>query len=97
MHSPKFFSALSLIQSNMYYQKKKCIPEILFNLIMYNSYIEGFPHVLWGGGALQNLIWGGGLSQYMGGGWGELKMLSKNTCEGVYLMVKLPAISLQIY
>ena len=88
MHSPKFFSALSLIQSNMYYQKKKCIPEILFNLIMYNSYIEGFPQVLWGGG---------GLSQYMGGGWGELKMLSKNTCEGVYLMVKLPAISLQIY
>ena len=27
-HSPKLFSALSLIQSNiMYYQKKKCIPE----------------------------------------------------------------------
>ena len=27
--------------------------------------------------------------------WGELKMLSKNTCEGVYLIVKLPGISLQ--
>ena len=34
---------------------------------------------------------GGGLSQNMG----ELKMQSKNTCEGVYLIVKLPAISLQ--
>ena len=33
----------------------------------------------------------GGLSQNMG----ELKMQSKNTCEGVYLIVKLPAISLQ--
>ena len=45
-----------------------------------------------GGGALQNLM--GGLSQYMGE-HGELKMMSKNTCEGVYLIVKLPAISLQ--
>ena len=27
--------------------------------------------------------------------WGELKMPSKNTCEGVHLIVKLPAISLQ--
>ena len=26
---------------------------------------------------------------------GELKMLSKNTCEGINLIVKLPAISLQ--
>ena len=42
----------------------------------------------------------------MGGGgaevntWGEhrgLKMLSKNTCEGVYLIVKLPAISQQAW
>ena len=38
-------------------------------------------------GALQNLI--------HGWGYGELKMLSKNTCEGVNLMVKLPAKSLQ--
>ena len=36
----------------------------------------------------------GGLSQKMGGAWGQLKM-SKNTCEGVQLIVKLPAISLQ--
>ena len=37
------------------------------------------------GEALQNLMWGGGvgLSQYIGGAWGGLKMLSKNTCEGV--------------
>ena len=34
---------------------------------------------------------GGDLSQYMG----ELKMLLKNTCEGVHLLEKLPAISLQ--
>ena len=36
---------------------------------------------------------GGGLSQYMGGG--GLKMLSKNTCEGLHLILKLSAISLQ--
>ena len=37
---------------------------------------------------------GGGLSQYMGAG-GRIKMLSKNACEGVHLIVKLLAISLQ--
>ena len=41
----------------------------------------------------------GGLSQYLEGAWGAggggLKMLSKSTCEGVNLIVKLPAISLQ--
>ena len=31
----------------------------------------------------------------MGGAWAELKILSKNTSEGVHLIVKLPAISLQ--
>ena len=57
-------------------------------------------------GSLQNLMgvgwhgevewsWVGGLSQYMGEEHGGLKMLSKNTCEGVHLIVKLPAISLQ--
>ena len=40
----------------------------------------------WGGGR-----GGGGLRQNMG----ELKMMSKNTCEGVHLIKKLPAISLQ--
>ena len=39
---------------------------------------------------------GGGLSQYMGE-HGEFKMLSKNTCEGVHLIMKLPNISLQAY
>ena len=29
------------------------------------------------------------------GAWGELKMLSQNACEGVHLIQKLPAISLQ--
>ena len=37
----------------------------------------------------------GGLKAKHGGAWGELKIPSKNTCEGVHLMVKLPAISLQ--
>ena len=46
-----------------------------------------------GGGALQNLM--GGLKSIHGGAWGGLKMLSKNTCEGVHLMVKFLAISLQ--
>ena len=58
--------------------------------------MQGFPQVLrtWGGG-------GGGVApqNYMGGvqvkTWGELKILSKNTCKGVHLMAKLPALSLQ--
>ena len=45
-------------------------------------------------GAPQNLM-EGGLSQNMSGAGGELKTLSKNTCEGVYLIVKLPAKSLK--
>ena len=54
------------------------------------------------GRALQNLMGGGGgaggLSQYMGEHGGEgFKMLSKNTFKGVHLIVKLLAISLQIY
>ena len=47
----------------------------------------------WGGGAPQNLM--GGLKSKHGGSLGELKMLSTNTCKGVHLIVKLPAISLQ--
>ena len=42
----------------------------------------------WGGGR-------GGLSQNMAAAWGKLKMLSKNACEGVHLIVKLPVISLK--
>ena len=66
------------------------------------SHLSGFPtgvvNMGGGGGALQNLMGG------RGGGWleskhgesmGELKMLSKNTCERVHLMKKLLAISLQ--
>ena len=45
------------------------------------------------GEALQNLI--GDFSQYMGRGMGGLKMLLKNTWEGVHLIVKLSAKSLQ--
>ena len=54
--------------------------------VTFRQTIQGFPHVLW--------TWGtrGGAQVKT---WGELKMLSKNTCEGVYLIVKLPGISLQ--
>ena len=60
---------------------------------------SGFPTGVenMGGGSstLQNLM--GGLSQHLGEAWGGggLKMLSKNAFEGVHLIVKLPAISLQ--
>ena len=46
-----------------------------------------------GGGALQNLM--GRVKSIHGWSMGELKMLSKNTSEGVHLIVKLLAISLQ--
>ena len=63
---------------------------------MENVCSTGFPTGVEGmGGALQNLMGGGGLSQYMGGAWGRLKMVPKNNCKGVHLIVKLPAISLQ--
>ena len=48
-----------------------------------------------GRGAPQNLMGGGGLKSKHGGSMGELKMLLKITCEGVHLIVKLLAISLQ--
>ena len=38
---------------------------------------------------------GGGLKSKHGGSMGELKMLPKNTCEGLHLTVKLRAVSLQ--
>ena len=52
-------------------------------------------HRCWehGGVVLQNLMWG--LKLIHGGSMGVLKMLSKNTCEVVHLIVELPAISLQ--
>ena len=37
----------------------------------------------------------GGLRSIHGGSMGGLKMLSKNTCEGVHLIIKLLAKSLQ--
>ena len=45
----------------------------------------------------------GDLNGYMGGDWGwggwgaAVKMLLKNIFDGVHILVKLPAISLQIY
>ena len=47
-----------------------------------------------GGRALQNLT-GGFKSIHGGSVVGRLKMPSKNTCEGVHLIVKLPSIILQ--
>ena len=57
----------------------------------------GFPTGVenMGGVGLFKIMGGWGLSQYMGRAWGGLKMLLKNICEGVHLLVKLPAISLQ--
>ena len=51
------------------------------------------PHPHWVG-VPQNLM-EGGLSQNMRGTWGKLKILSKNTCEGLHLTVKLLPISLK--
>ena len=68
---------------------------------------QGFPQVLrtWGSctpspprPSSSKFDRGGGLESMHGGTiGGELKMLSKNTFEGVHLLVKLPTISLQIY
>ena len=58
-------------------------------------FIQGFPQVF---RTLtpQNLIgWGGELESKHGLALGEHKMMSKNTCEGVHFIKKLPAISLQ--
>ena len=61
------------------------------------EYFVGFPRDVENmGRAPQNLIeGGGGLMSKHRGSTGQLKMLFKNTCEGVQLIVKLPAISLQ--
>ena len=59
---------------------------------------QGLLQVLrtWGGrGTLQNLMLGG-LKSIHWGAWG-VKMLPKNTYDGVHLIVKLLAISLQAY
>ena len=65
---------------------------------------QGFPQVLrtWGSctppPSSSKFDRGGGLESMHGGTiGGELKMLSKNTFEGVHLLVKLLTISLQIY
>ena len=48
------------------------------------------------GGGSSKCDGGGGLSQCKERAWGGgVKMLSKNTCEGIHLIVKLLAISLQ--
>ena len=73
---------------------------MLFAVFTYqNMVVQDFPQVLrtWGRGAPQNLMGGGGgggLSQNMGE-HGGLKIQSKNTREGVHLIVKLPAINMQ--
>ena len=56
--------------------------------------LQSFPQVLraWGESSKFD---GGGLKSKHGGSMGEFKMLSKNTCEGVHLIAKLLAMSLQ--
>ena len=58
--------------------------------------MQSFPQVLktWREGAEAGA--GGSSSQYMKGEHEELKTLLENTCEGVHLLAKLPAKSLQI-
>ena len=51
------------------------------------------PH--WG--RLFKIWWGGEIKSIHGGAWDRLKMLSRNTCEGVHLIVESPAISLQAF
>ena len=73
-----------------------------FQVPLLSEWTQGFPQGVEnkqgcaplpiGEEALQNL---GSLSQYMGMSTWELKIKFKNTCEEVYLLVKLPAISLQ--
>ena len=66
---------------------------VVFYIVKYTS--QGFPQVVANmGGAPHNFVEGGGLKSKHGGSMGELKILSKNTCEGVHLIVKLSAISL---
>ena len=65
------------------------------NILNHIFNLAGFPTDvanMWG--TPQDLM-RGALSQNMGGAWGELKMPLKNFCEGVHLIVKLSAISLQ--
>ena len=75
----------------------KCWPKDLplLNWIISKTFLRTLggcapPH--WGGGLFFKIWWrGGGLESIHGG----LKMLLKNTCEGVHLLVKLQPITLQ--
>ena len=94
------------ISCNMNYQNRNLIYQYInltphsisyYGLIFFSGFPTGVENmretVTPIGEALQNLI--GDFSQYMGRGMGGLKMLLKNTWEGVHLIVKLSAKSLQ--
>ena len=68
---------------------------ILIMVIMYYSRVIRVSHRCCKHGGGSSKFDGGDLSQNMGGSKGELKMLSKNTCERVHFIAKLPAVSLQ--
>ena len=73
---------------------KKRVAGHVQQVVVLHSNNSGFPTgVANMGGAPQNLM--GELKSKNGGAWGELKMLSKNTFEGVHLIVKVPAVRLQ--
>ena len=59
--------------------------------------VAGFPTGVENMGGLFKIWWGEWLKSIHEGAWGRVKMLSKNTCEGVHLIIKLLAISLQAY
>ena len=94
------------ISCNMNYQNKNLIYQYInltpFSISYYGLIsakkkitcfvVSGFPTGVENmGGTVPPHGGGEGLNQCMGG----LKMLLKNTCEGVYLILKLPAKSLQ--
>ena len=64
---------------------------------IYRNYLlrQGLWHTGFPTG-VKNVGGGGGAKSIDGGSMGGLKMLSKDTCEGVHLIVKLPAISLRV-
>ena len=68
-----------------------------FKVHVKNTFSEWFPTGVENILRTWHLVGGGGLSQYEGGAWEGLKMLLKNTSEGVYMIVKLLAKSLQAF
>ena len=87
------FKLCSLLITTLTYHASNTDINILNHI--FNS--AGFPTGVANMGEEQARPIGGSSPKFDGGGeaWGELKMSSKNICEGVHLIVKLSALSLQ--